>query len=277
MDAQCGSSKKYIKVIAYEVDLTVSKLSLTLKEDCDVEFEILTEPASAFTGVATPTVQIQRVGIGATDWLPLLEGAGTVNWTARVAGVFQLRLKTQVNGTDFVTPTKAMIVSFPKYEQIKSDASVISGIMLEWQRTLDDCTQVPNRRRERGAWITLNTAGSGAYSYSSVSPGPWVGTDPSENTAIELGARPYAKLSDIAPNASSAVYTVASFHTHTSPEYITWGFAGGPSVDDQTADAAQNVAGIVFDYVQRPVPAGHPKNSLATLYATKLQREPSAE
>ena len=45
-------------------------------------------------------------------------------------------------------------------------------------------------------------------------------TGPNESASIELGARPGSELSEVAPNASSAIYSVASFHTHTTIKFI---------------------------------------------------------
>lgn len=69
--AECGSSKKYIKIIAYKVDFQVSKDNLTLKHDNESVFTITAEPSSVFSETNAPVVQIKRTGIGATDWLDL--------------------------------------------------------------------------------------------------------------------------------------------------------------------------------------------------------------
>jgi hypothetical protein len=151
----------------------------------------------------------------------------------------------------------------------------------EWQATLNDCTEVPNRRRERGFWISLNTAGNGSYSYGSSFQGAWVG--PVIGASISLGTRPQSKLSAVTPTAASGVYAVASFHTHTPTVYrdaATMGVVGrgnGPSEGDLNADASDNVAGIVYDYTANPVPPLHPKNSTTKLFSSRDQRLLTAE
>ncbi len=47
--ASCGESEKCIKVVAYELGLSVSKSNLTLKHDCDTVFTVAANPSSEFS------------------------------------------------------------------------------------------------------------------------------------------------------------------------------------------------------------------------------------
>ena len=212
--------------------------------------------------------------------MDLLSDTGEIDWTARIAGIFKLRLKTRINEADHTTPEKDMTVNFPTYAQIIADSTVKSKMNSEWQATLNDCTNVPNQRRERGFWISLNTVGNGSYSCGNSIQGAWVG--PAAGANITLGARPQSNLSAVAPNAASGVYTVASFHTHTPTTYRSAATMGpgrgnGPSGGDLNADASDNVAGVVYDYTANPVPPLHPKNSTAALFSSRNQRLLTAE
>ncbi|MBO4630435.1 MAG: hypothetical protein J5858_00790, partial [Lentisphaeria bacterium] len=268
--ADCGSSRKYIKVIAYKVDFAVSKGNLTLKHDNKSVFTVTAEPSSVFTGTSAPVVQIKRIGIGATAWMDLLNQTGNIDWYARVAGIFKLRLKTIIDEADFTTPEKDMTVNFPTYSQIIADSTVISRMTSEWQATLDDCTENPNRRRERGFWIELDTSGSGSYSCGASIQGLWAGPD--EGASITLGPRPSSKISEVAPNASDAKYAVAFFHTHTPTTYRPVGRPNNVSEADNSFAIYVNTAGIAYDYTIAEIPAGYPKNSPATTFPTTLQQ-----
>lgn len=247
-----------------------------MKHDNKSVFTVIAEPSSVFTGASTPTVQIKRIGIGTTAWMDLLNQTGNIDWYARVAGIFKLRLKTKVDEADFVTPEKDMTVNFPTYVQIIADSTVSSKMASEWQATLDDCTEVPNQRRERGFWIELDTSGSGSYICGSSIQSSWTG--PNESASIELGARPGSELSEVAPNASSAIYSVASFHTHTPMSYRPTGDRiTGPSRADIKCDISDNVAGIVYDYSSPLISSGHNKNDPAQTYMSRNQRALTAE
>ena len=268
--AECGSSKKYIKIIAYKVDFEVSKNDLTLKHNNKSVFTVTAEPSSAFSGAGAPVVQIKRTGIGAADWLDLLNDTGEIDWRARIAGVFKLRLKTKIDETDYITPEKNMTVNFPTYAQIIADSTVKSKMNSEWQATLNDCTEVPNQRQERGFWIKLDTSGGGTYSAVNYFAGPYVG--PLEGAYTTPGARPNSNLSSVSPDSQSAQYAVAFFHTHTPTTYRTDGRPNNVSTGDNNFANAVNTAGIAYDYTIANIPAGHPKNSPATTFPTTLQQ-----
>ena len=268
--ADCGSSRKYIKVIAYKVDFDISKGNLMLKHDNKSVFTVTADPSSVFTGASAPVVQIKRIGIGATTWMDLLNQTGNIDWYARVAGIFKLRLKTIVDGADFTTPEKDVTVNFPTYSQIIADSTVISRMASEWQATLDDCTGTPNQRRERGFWIELDTSGNGTYSAVNYFVGPYVG--PWDGARVLPGSRPHCNLSSVSPIALGAKYAVAFFHTHTPTTYRSVGRPNNVSDSDNNFAIYVNTAGIAYDYTIADIPAGYPKNSPSTTFPTTLQQ-----
>ncbi|MBL8166105.1 MAG: hypothetical protein JNJ61_29250, partial [Anaerolineae bacterium] len=84
---------------------------------------------------------------------------------------------------------------------------------------------------------------------------------------VEIGSRP----ADSSPGTETAVYTVASFHTHTPTTYRTVGRAIGPSEADHRVDTSDDVTGVVYDYEASPagsgsIPAAHPIDSAAKVY-----------
>jgi hypothetical protein len=146
----------------------------------------------------------------------------------------------------------------------------------EWQATLNDCTEVPNRYREHGFWVVLNTS-IDKYQTNDVSPGAW-GTPPG-GASIILGLRPGVNLSAVVPNATGASYAVSSFHTHPPltycpPDYVR---PTGPSDPDITADIHDNVAGIVYDFTAASIVSGHSKNDVAGTHVSRAQRSLTAE
>ena len=271
--AKCGESGKCIKVISYELGLVLSKADLTLKHDCDTKFTVVANP---FSAIPTPTIQVKRNDIGEAtwpDWMDLLNGSGTINWKARVAGIFKLRVKARIAGEECLSDEEDMSVQFPTFDQITPDSTVQAGMASEWQATLNDCTEVPNQRRERGFWISLETSGNGAYSCGASIQGDWVGPDDGAYiSGSAWGARPDSHLVAVAPNAQSATYAVASFHTHTPTTYRANGRSSGPSDSDYFHSSFHNVAGIVYDYTISYIPAGYQKNSSADIYESRNQR-----
>lgn len=140
--ASCGESEKCIKVVAYELGLSLSKSNLTLKHDCDTEFTVVANPSSE---LSTPMIQVKRSDNGASNWphwMDLVSGSGSIDWKARVAGIFKLRIKALVAGTEYFSNENDLTVEFPTYDQITADATVRTAMDNEWQATLDDCTQI---------------------------------------------------------------------------------------------------------------------------------------
>jgi hypothetical protein len=152
--------------------------------------------------------------------------------------------------------------TFPSYDMIVADANVQARTNAAWGNTLAAAT--PAGRREEGFWIRLNTQ-TGRYEFTPTVLGPVVG--PMAGGSVVLGARP----ADLAPGTPTAVYTVASFHTHTPTAFRPVGRPVGPSGADHTADTSDDVVGVVYDYREiapgaGTIPAGHPLASPADLY-----------
>jgi len=150
-------------------------------------------------------------------------------------------------------------VTFPKYAAIV--AAMRSDFDADWEATLAATTKTS--RREQGFWVQWNST-SKAYSVTGRAIAPTVDND--TGATINLPNKP-ADAGD--------VYTIASFHTHTPTANRAVGRPVGPSGADIGADAADNVAGVVYDYVEAKsgnIPAGHPLRSRAQLYSSRDQR-----
>ncbi|MBM3744502.1 MAG: DUF4157 domain-containing protein [Acidobacteria bacterium] len=152
-------------------------------------------------------------------------------------------------------------VTFPSYSEIVADADVQTRTDAAWANT--EAAANAAGRREEGFWIRLNT-GTQAYEFTATVTGDVVG--PGAGATIGLGSRPADT-----PGANGTTYTVASFHTHTPTAFRTVPRVVGPSGADQTADNHDDVAGVVYDYVESPagsgsIPAGHPIGSAAQRY-----------
>jgi hypothetical protein len=218
---------------------------------------------------ATYKFEIKRAR--GSRWSTLQDGAAsTYSGLARIAGRFKVRGTVTISGTSQVSTEHAVQVRFPSYSRIVANATVRSATRGAWRNTLAATT--PTTRREEGFWIRINTAGSGAYQVTSTSTGPVVG--PAAGATIVLGAKPAD--TPAAPRLNgSAIYTVASFHTHTPTTFRTVPRVVGPSGGDLTADRTDNVAGVVYDYVAttgNSIPAGHPLNSRARRYRSRSRR-----
>lgn len=162
--------------------------------------------------------------------------------------------------------------TFPSYSQIVADSDVQAATDAAWANT--EAAATAAARREEGFWIRLNT-GTGDYEFTPTVTGDPVG--PAVGATIEsLGSRPADT-----PNPAGTIYTVASFHTHTPTAFRTVARAVGPSAADGAADRADDVTGVVYDYVESPagsgnIPAGHPIGSAAQRYRSgpnRRQRE----
>jgi outer membrane lipoprotein SlyB len=156
----------------------------------------------------------------------------------------------------------ASISPFPTYPQIVGDADVQAKVNAAWTSTKAATTAAS--RREEGFWIRLNK-GTGKYEFTATALGPVVG--PTVGGSVVLGSRP----ADVNSGTGSAIYTVASFHTHTPTAFRPVGRPVGPSAADNSADTSDDVVGVVYDYVASPsgsgaIPAGHPLNSTARLW-----------
>lgn len=186
--------------------------------------------------------------------------------------------------TDYQDEDVVVTVRFPTYAQIVGNKVVIADTEKEWQNTLNECTQDPNERRERGFWIRLDTT-KNEYGHSHVTEGDPVG--PTAYATINLPPRPADIPSVVAANAEGAIYYVASFHTHPPNTYRD-GLnlppqSVGPSDADNNADTNDKVPGVVYDYIEDPAGSGtiyhgHPKDAPAQRYHSQgLDRRPTPD
>ena len=256
-----------------DLTLFLSQDVLTLKHDNQATISIVhADPRGAV--LSAPSIQIRR--LGETNWLQLAASDSVDPWTARVAGYFELQGKISVDGHDAYTPMVDIEVQFPSYDQIWADSAFVGLANQTWRHILNDCS--PSNRRERGFWVRINTA-TGVYFRDQEIPGPLVTNG--VGASILLGSRPADIPTAPTPLDSGAVYTVASFHGHTPTTYSTQLRYIGPSDGDVSADAAAQIPGIVYDYVEyQPgcgyIPQGWPKSGAYQFYKTPgLIRRPT--
>ena len=266
----CGGCGHYMPE---DLTLFLSQDVLTLKHDNQTTISIVhADPRGAV--LSDPSIRIRR--LGETNWLQLAASDSVDPWTARVAGYFELQGKITVDGHDAYTPIVDMEVQFPSYDQIWSDTAFIGLANQAWRHILSDCS--PSNRRERGFWVRLDTA-TGTYFRDQEIPGPLVTNG--IGASVALGARPSDNPARPTPLDTGATYAVASFHGHTPTTYSTQLRYIGPSEGDIIADAANQVPGIVYDYIEwQPgtgcIPQGWPKNGAYQFYKTPgLVRRPT--
>ena len=212
--------------------------------------------------IVRSTVQIRRKNDSA--WLTLGTPSSPNPWTAKIAGIFEMRGIGTVNGESVETPIEEVEVMFPRFDQITNAAEVVTMTDAAWAATMAEC--FPTNRRERGFWIYLNTS-TGLYEDGPTYWGPWVSGD--EQASVNIWWRPSDIPSSPSPTDSGAYYPVASFHTHTSTFYWPIGERNvGPSPDDNDKDKDAQVPGLVYDYigVLGKIGAGHPINAPARIY-----------
>lgn len=265
----CSRCLCYIPLDAY---LSVSKNPLTLKHDNQATLSIEhphSPPGSTF---AEGRIEIRRAGT-TDEWETLGMESDLDPWTARIAGNFELRGVSSVDGCEFTTATVTVEVQFPTVGQIAADQNVVAAADAAWAATTNACTQIPNLRQEFGFAIRLNTTND-----TYVCDELWEGslTHPWEAGEIFVPVEPYNDPEDPGPTDPGAVYLVADFHTHTSPaywpEYMGPKQVGPSDIDKQTALGRQ-IPGLVFDYLpvdeeDDTIPVGHPVSAPATLYVT---------
>jgi hypothetical protein len=252
------------------VDLTLEKSTLTLKHDNKCNIQVTVSPEGA--PIDAYRIEIKRASGG--DWCTLSNSPALNPWKAPIAGKFKIRGVAKICGTEKPSAEKDLTVQFPSYAEIISDAAVKDATDKEWTNTLNDCTEVPNRRRERGFWVRLNTQ-TDKYEFTAVVESAWSG--PADGASVDLPPRPADAPVAPSPCDAGATYSVASFHTHTPTTFRTGpGLDGavrgvGPSAADNRADATDDVPGLVYDYEASPagsgsIPMKHPKESAAHLY-----------
>lgn len=248
-----------------KLELSVQKTNLILKHDRECDLKVWYEPSD----LAVEAVRIETKRVSGGSWCTLANSATLKPWYAKIAGKFKIRGVVTVCGKDHFTPEKDVEVKFPTYSQITGDAAVKSACDGQWRQTLADCTQSPNRRRERGFWVLLNTT-SNQYEFTATVTGSWSG--PTQAASVPLPPRPADQPASPRSCDSGAIYAVASFHTHTPTEFRVGSFPPGtgrptgPSQADNTIDTSDQVPGIVYDYSVGTAPMGHPKGSPTQLY-----------
>ena len=257
----CSVCGCYVPLDAY---LDLSHATLTLKYDNEL-FLALLHPRSP--GVEYTDVQFEVCQPGYGGWQPI---SGSV-WTARIAGTFAVRGTAVVDGTDVVVGPVNVWVQFPAETQMMADHAIQSHAVSLWAQTLALCTET--NRHEVGCWIRLDTA-TGAYSFT-----PMVIGDPTPNDqASNINLLPLPVDSPLFPRLSSgsAVYTVASLHTHTPTTYRSGNpRIAGPSTADENASTGLSMPGLVYDYVDSSIspgmiPMGHPLHAATRLYPTAV-------
>jgi hypothetical protein len=256
-----------------QVELIIEKNKLTLKHDRECNLEIKVTGTNFY--ITDYLIEIKRAVGG--NWCVLAQESKVSPWKAVIAGKFKLRAVIQACGAKHISPEKDIEVQFPSYSEIIADETAKKAMDSEWQNTLNDCTQNPNRCRERGYWIRLNTT-SDTYEHTATVPGDWIG--PTGNASVNIGHRPAdnPENPDIYYYLSKgAVYSVASFHTHPPTTYVASAWPAGtmqpigPSSADNRIDSNDDVPGVVYDYEESRagsgrIPLGHPKNATARLY-----------
>ncbi|MCF7837481.1 MAG: thrombospondin type 3 repeat-containing protein [Candidatus Marinimicrobia bacterium] len=273
-----GNGSKMIGLVS--VGLSASQNLLTLKHDreCDLTVSMVTD-----TGFAVDSYRIDIVRTHRSQWLTLHNEAHLHPWLANIAGVFRLRGVVKIGNQECYSIPVIITNRFPSYAEIEADPEVRTWMETEWQNTLDDCTENPNRRRERGFWIQLDTLAN-SYQRGTVVTGEWANA--THHAIINGGIRPLDCVPGSYSCSTGATYSVSFFHTHTPTTYLGPYFAPGSSrpVGPSPADTAyqnmRKVPGIVYDYVAVPIWSGHitnghPKASTAQRYhAGDFNRRP---
>lgn len=147
--------------------------------------------------------------------------------------------------------------TFPSYSEIVADSTIQTAVNNAWKETKAATTATG--RREQGFWIQFDTT-SKVFSTTATIIGPVVG--PTQTGSVNINPK---------PADSGNKYTIGDFHTHTPTTFRKVDRGVGPSTADQSTNNSDNVAGVVYDYVESPsgaksIPAGHPLNSAAQLY-----------
>ena len=259
--------------------LNVSRQILTLKHDNQAYLSVL-HPNSPNVSVSGSTIQIRRQN--ESTWYDLGMLSNLSPWTARVAGHFELRALSTADGRTVTSGVATVEVRFPDCYDISCDPDFIAAADMEWNATLDDCTDVPNRRREHGFWILLNTE-SNRYEFGETKLGDWA--TPTTNASVRPLPRPIDFPSNPTPISPGLFYVVGWFHTHTAYVYMPTNMYRrvGPSPDDYSNNLSRQVASIVYDFIGSFDPdnptnrleAGHLKSDPKQFYFVPPERRPT--
>ena len=253
-----------------DVSISLSTNSLVLKHDDLLSLSI---SHSAPSGVEFSDYRFEIRRQGSSTWQTLGTGR-SLNWTARIAGTFEIRGTLEAGGMRGVSSIGTVEVRFPAWNQIAADANVSSAIQSAWDLTLSDCTETPeNRAREWAFWILLDTR-TGTYSTTTPVHGDWVAFG--NGGDVDPDDPPLDAPLDPPPVSNGATYCVAGFHTHTPICYDPnpgWRLAGpstGPNGDFAAAQQ-YGMPGLLWDY-EPDEPAtgrlhtGHNINAPSRLY-----------
>ena len=271
----CGDYETFDETM-FNIALVISKSLLTLKHDNQATISI---SRSGPWGDNPPegTVEIRRSG-ATNDWLTLGSESDLAPWTARIAGHFDLRGVVSCGDFALTTAVQQIEVQFPSIDQIIADSNVQARALQEWNATLDDCTEVPNQRREHAYWIMLDTQ-TDTYGAEKLMMGGWI--TPITNGFVIVSNPPPDRPALPLPVESGATYSVAWLHTHTATTYSTWPTnyyrVTGPSVpQDFNVSGIHHQPGIAYDFEPDPVtsalngtnciPMRWPKSSPARMY-----------
>ena len=256
-----------------DVTLTVPKVTLKTSprltptgiRDLPLLRDIIFQVRVSLLGTHTvDSYAIERRRETGTTW-NLIFASQRVTETQRLPGFFRARGATTIEGIRIHTTDVPYEVRFPTFTEIATNKAVRDATKAAWESTLAATT--PTTRQEKGFWIILNTA-TGNYVFTPTVDGPLLGPDD----------RGSVDLSPSRPKEDGAVYTVASFHTHTPMTYLRNQprkcRTVGPSPDDNELNKAHDVIGIVYDYkaVTRcpdgtlGIPGEHPLRAKALLY-----------
>ncbi|MBQ6926451.1 MAG: hypothetical protein IJQ73_17585, partial [Kiritimatiellae bacterium] len=247
-----------------DADLDIQPRRLTLKHDNQAAFT-LSHPNSQDVTYTDVRFEICQPGYG--GWQAI---AGN-RWTARIAGTFYVRALATADGESITVGPVTIWVQFPSETEMMADPVIQAHATNLWAQTLALCT--PTNRQEVGCWILLDTA-TDTYSFTATTNGPPTPNDEDSN----INLLPVPSDTPLFPRLTngSAIYSVASFHTHTPSTYRT-GIPRivGPSTSDTNASTTLSLPGLVLDYIENAetpgkIPIGHPMNAPAQLYPTSV-------
>ncbi|MCH8476246.1 MAG: hypothetical protein LAT55_13580, partial [Opitutales bacterium] len=195
----------------------------------------------------------------------------------RQAGNFEYRVRVSEDSPEENEHEVAFLpiqvqVRFPPYDDIIADQDVINLAEAKWERTKGDASEDPNRVRERGAWVYLDTTGLGEYQFDNIDPGPWVHPDDQAYITFSTPSlvqydSPWGTDTGIVTDGG-IVYLVANFHTHPPNVYGKEPNTVGASSHDHTGADEFKIVGLVYDYESGTgsIPGGHPLNSTVRFY-----------
>ena len=251
-----------------DVSLAV-RSPLTLKHDNEAVVSFHCEQAGH--GSATnPEIKIRRVGT--SQWYTLAQSFH-YDWTARIAGFFELKGVATLDGATVETSPAEVEVRLPSYSDIANDYTVLVLGQNLWSKVLEDCSE--NGRREHGCWIALDST-TGMYFGTSFRTGEWATASTTPGVSLPLKGFYDGESGIPPPTGTGAVYPVATIHAHTPTTYTVSGREVGPSGQDQGNSLLLAAPGIVLDYLPaldavhpmatNRIPSGHPMESPYRLY-----------